>query len=94
MERLAPIAQPVTSGQEAQASTKRSPARYLWAKLIAIINEGAEIRKILDHIGVESSPPKINQARGPPLWDACDDAEPAQCFDDGADDDVDQSLSW
>jgi hypothetical protein len=71
--------------------------------LISFINDGAEIRKILDHIGVESSPPKISKARGPPLWDACDDAEEKECFDDGADcdigqqgpdDDVDQSVNW
>lgn len=46
-------------------------------RLISFINDSAEIRKILDHIGVESSPPKISQARGPPLWDA-DDATPEE----------------
>ena len=72
-------------------------------RLIAFVNDGAEIRKILDHIGVESSPPKISKARGPPLWDACDEAEPKDYFDDGTDyeigqqwpdDDVDQSVNW
>jgi hypothetical protein len=122
MPELSPGAPPVASGEE--ANTKRSPARYLWAKLIAriyevfpllclhcggqmrliaFINDGAEIRKILDHIGVESSPPKISQARGPPLWDACDEAEPKEYFDvapdadveqHGFDDDVDQSVNW
>ena len=71
-------------------------------RLISFINDGAEIRKILDHIGVESSPPKISQARGPPLWDA-DDAAPEDYFDvvpdadveqHGPDDDVDQSVNW
>ncbi|QJQ06565.1 transposase [Undibacterium piscinae] len=119
-----PVAPQIAADQEAQTNAKRSPARYLWAKLIAriyevfpllclhcggqmrliaFINDGAEIRKILDHIGVESSPPKISQARGPPLWDACDDAEEKDYFDDGAgddigqkgpDDDVDQSVNW
>ena len=123
MPVMPPVAQPVTSGEEAQPNTKRSPARYLWAiliariyevfpllclhcggqmRLISFINDGAEIRKILDHIGVESSPPKISQARGPPLWDA-DDATPEEYFDvapdadveqQGPDDDVDQSVNW
>jgi hypothetical protein len=41
-------------------------------RLIALISEGAQIRKILDHIGVDSEPPHISPARGPPLWDDCD----------------------
>ena len=41
-------------------------------RLIAFITEGAQIRKILNHIGVDSEPPRISQARGPPLWDDCD----------------------
>jgi hypothetical protein len=73
----------------------RRPNRRGGHPLIFFINEGAEIRgaairKILDHIGVESTPPKTSQALGPPLWDACDDVEPAECFDDGADDDFGQ----
>jgi hypothetical protein len=121
---IPPVAPQIAADQESQSYANRSPARYLWAKLIAriyevfpllclhcggqmrliaFINDGAEIRKILDHIGVESSPPKISQARGPPLWDACDDAEEKDYFDDGAgddigqqgpDDDVDQSVNW
>ncbi len=41
-------------------------------RLIAFITEGTQIRKILDHIGVDSEPPHISPARGPPLWDDCD----------------------
>ena len=48
-------------------------------RLIAFITEGTQIRKILDHIGVDPEPPQISPARGPPLWDDCD----AQ-MDDGA----------
>jgi hypothetical protein len=128
MPVISPNAQPTSSDQEVQLNAKRSPARYLWAKLIAriyavfpllclhcggqmrliaFINDGAEIRKILDHIGVESSPPKISKARGPPLWDACGDAcdetESVDYFDaepdrdvvqHGPDEDVDQSENW
>ncbi len=35
--------------------------------LIALITEGIEIRKILDHIGEGSEPPHIAPARGPPM---------------------------
>ena len=41
-------------------------------RLIAFITEGVQIRRILDHIGVDSEPPHISPARGPPLWDDCD----------------------
>jgi hypothetical protein len=73
-------------------------------RLIAFITEGAQIRRILDHIGVESEPPHISPARGPPLWDDIGDAQ----MDDGAqiepdwdlaappapDFDVDQRVNW
>ena len=73
-------------------------------RLIAFITEGTQIRRILDHIGVDSEPPHISPARGPPLWDDCD----AQ-MDDGAqiepadwdlaaqpapDYEIDQRISW
>jgi len=72
-------------------------------RLIAFITEGPKIRKILEHIGVESEPPQISPARGPPLWDDCDAqegegpqiepdwdlaAQPAPDFD------VDQRVNW
>ena len=41
-------------------------------RLIAFIPEGTQTDKILDHIGVDSKPPHISPARGPPLWDDCD----------------------
>ncbi len=49
-------------------------------RLIAFITEGTQTDKILDHIGVDSEPPHIAPARGPPLWDECSDAQ----MDDGA----------
>ena len=72
-------------------------------RLIAFITEGMQIRNILDHIGVDSEPPHISPARGPPLWDDCDAqaddgvqtepdwdlaAQPAPDFE------VDQRISW
>ncbi len=72
-------------------------------RFIAFITHGADIRQIVDHIGVESEPPRITPARVPPLWDDCnaqtDDgfqiepdwdlaAQPAPDFE------VDQRMSW
>jgi len=72
-------------------------------RLIGFVNEGAEIKKILNYIGEPSTPPKISQARGPPLWDA-GNAEQIEVLDAGPDwaseqqisPDVqfDQSLNW
>ena len=41
-------------------------------RLIAFMTESVQIRRILDHLGVDSQPPHIFPARGPPLWDDCD----------------------
>ena len=41
-------------------------------RLIACITHSVDIRQILDHIGVESEPPHISPARGPPFWDHYD----------------------
>ncbi|GCB06369.1 MULTISPECIES: IS91 family transposase [unclassified Ralstonia] len=41
-------------------------------RIIAFITHSAEIRHILNHIGVDSQPPHITPARGPPLWEDCD----------------------
>ena len=41
-------------------------------RIIAFITHSADIRQILDHIGVQTEPPRIAPARGPPLWDGCD----------------------
>ena len=40
-------------------------------RLIAFITEGTQVKKILNHIEVDSEPPHIDPARGPPLWDDC-----------------------
>jgi hypothetical protein len=36
-------------------------------RIIAFINEAGDVRKILEHIGESSQPPRIAPARGPPL---------------------------
>lgn len=38
-------------------------------RIIAFITEGNAVRKILDHLGEFTSPPKVALARGPPLWE-------------------------
>ncbi len=72
-------------------------------RIIAFITHSADIRQILEHIGVESEPPHITPARGSPLWDACDaqvgegsqiepgwdlEAQPAPDYE------VDQRVNW
>ena len=39
-------------------------------KIIAFIDEGDAIRKILTHLGEPIDPPRIAPAHGPPLWEA------------------------
>jgi hypothetical protein len=41
-------------------------------RIIAFITQSADIRQMLDHIGVQAEPPNIAPARGPPLWEDCD----------------------
>ena len=41
-------------------------------RLIAFITERVQIRRILEHIGVDTQAPRVAPARGPPLWDQCD----------------------
>ena len=70
---------------------------------MAFITEGTQIRKILDHIGVDSEAPRISPARGPPLREDCDAqvgdgvqiepdwdlaAQPASDYE------VDQRVNW
>ena len=72
-------------------------------RIIAFITHRADIRQILDHIGVDSELPHITPASALPLWDDCgahtDDgtqiepdcdlaAQPAPEFD------VDQRVNW
>jgi hypothetical protein len=74
-------------------------------RIIAFITHSAEIRQILDHIGVDSEPPRLSPARGPPLWDGGDadaqrgeegEAEPdwELAAQPTPDYEVDQRVSW
>jgi hypothetical protein len=59
-------------------------------RLIAFITEGTQIEKILDHIGVDSEPPHVAPARGPPLWEDGGDAR----MDDGVYIEPDWATDW
>jgi hypothetical protein len=73
-------------------------------RLIAFITEGTQIRKILDHIGVDSEQPHISPARGPPLWDDGGDAQTVEGVhiepdwdlspQPAPDFEVDQRINW
>jgi hypothetical protein len=41
-------------------------------RITAFITHSADIRQIPNHIGVDSEPPRITPARGPPLWEGAD----------------------
>ena len=73
-------------------------------RIIALITYSADIRQILEHIGADAEPPRIKPARGPPLWDGCDDAQMGDGvyggpdWDEAAqpapDEEADQRVSW
>jgi len=72
--------------------------------IIAFITHSADIRQILDHIGVDSELPHISPARGPPLWDDCGDAQMGESVEvepgwdmtaqPAPDYEVDQRINW
>ena len=74
------------------------PICHAEMRIIAFINEAATVKKILDHIGESSQPPRIAPARGPPLWEAAEQAgndppwdasaQPAPEFE------FDQRIAW
>jgi hypothetical protein len=72
-------------------------------RIIAFITHSADIRHILEHIGVACEPPHISPARGPPLWERCDAlaGEGSQIVSEWdlaaqptPDCEVDQRVSW
>ncbi len=74
-------------------------------RIIDFITFSADIAKILAHIGVNTEPPRMTPARGPPLlWDDCDardagdavDAVPAwdMAVQPAPDDSLNQRTAW
>jgi len=57
-------------------------------RIIAFITNGAEVRKILGHIGADSQAPRFATARGLPLWGDSDAP-----MGDGAEIDPDWDLA-
>ena len=51
------------------------PICHSQMRIIAFINDTTTLHKILNHLGESAQPPKIAQARGPPLWEAASAAE-------------------
>ncbi|MBI3372641.1 MAG: hypothetical protein HY017_12930 [Betaproteobacteria bacterium] len=54
------------------------PICHTKMRIIAFINDAGTVRKILDHIGESTQPPRIAPARGPPLWEAAAAAQQAR----------------
>ena len=48
----------------------RCPFCSTQMRIIAFINDASAVRRILDHLGEPTRPPRIAPARGPPLWEA------------------------
>ena len=44
-------------------------------RIIAFITEAVVIRRILGHLGEQTSPPVVKPARGPPLWEMHQDGQ-------------------
>ncbi len=53
------------------------PICHAEMRIIAFINDAGTVRKILDHIGESTQPPRIAAARGPPLWEGAATSEQA-----------------
>ena len=47
-------------------------------RIITFINDAGSVKKILDHIGEPTQPPRTAPARGPPLWEAAAAAQRAE----------------
>ncbi len=77
------------------------PICHAQMRIIAFINEGATLKKILEHIGESTQPPRIASARGPPLWEAAAGVEPAgddplwdASTQPGPEFEFDQRIAW
>ena len=46
------------------------PICHTEMRIIAFVNDAGTVKKILDHIGESTQPPRIAPARVSPLWEA------------------------
>jgi hypothetical protein len=67
-------------------------------RIIAFIDEASTVKKILEHIGESSQPPRIAPARGPPLWEAAEQADNDPLWDASTQPapeiEFDQRIAW
>ncbi len=77
------------------------PICHAEMRIIAFIDEADTVKKILEHIGESTQPPRIAPARGPPLWEAAAEAEPAgddplwdASTQPGQEFEFDQRIAW
>ena len=67
-------------------------------RIIAFVNDPADVGKILDHIGESTQPPRIAPARGPLLWEAMEQAGNDPQWDSSAqpapETKFDQRIAW
>lgn len=77
------------------------PICHAEMRIIAFINEAATVKKILDHIGESTQPPRIAAARGPPLWGVATEADAAgnepqwdMSAQPGPEIEFDQRIAW
>ncbi len=61
-----------------EAFPLQCPICHTGMRIIAFVNDAGTVKKILDHIGESTQPPRIAPARGSPLWEAAAAAEPAK----------------
>ena len=60
-----------------EAFPPQCPLCHASMRIIALINDARTVKKILDHIGESTQPPRVAPTRGPPLWEAAAAAEQA-----------------
>jgi len=74
------------------------PICHAQMRIIAFINEAATVKKILEHIGESTQPPRIASARRPPLWEAAEQAGNDPQWDASAQPapeiEFDQRIAW
>ena len=76
------------------------PICHAQMRIIAFMNEATTVKKILEHIGESSQPPRIAPARGPPLWEAAagvqaeNDPQWDQAEPPGPEVEFDQRIAW
>ena len=69
-------------------------------RIIAFDNDAGTVKKILDHIGESTQPPRIAPARGPSPWEAAaadqaeNDPQWDQAAQPGPEVEFDQRIAW